>query len=114
MSFGKAGIRAISVKKAWRAIFYTASGFTWLIYGIWFAAKYSPEHFGLALTFLGIFFAILYATKIVHGVLHHEISDDENIVSIVVTALIFFGFALSVGDAKLGITEYAVYFGFVG
>jgi hypothetical protein len=113
MSIVNLGILAISVKKAWRAIFYTASGFTWLIFGIWFAAKYSPEHFGLALTFLGIFFAILYATKIVHGVLHHEISDEENIASIVITSVIFFGFALAAGDAKLGITEYAVYFGFV-
>ncbi|MFL6374045.1 MAG: DUF2339 domain-containing protein [Pyrinomonadaceae bacterium] len=108
------GILAIALKKSWRAIFYTASGFTWLIFGSWFALKYTPAHFELALTFLGLFFAILYSTKIVHGMIHRELSDGENIVSIIATAVIFFIFALAIGDPALATSQYWTYFSFIG
>jgi hypothetical protein len=114
MSIVNVGILAVSVKKAWRAIFYTASAFTWLVFAGWFVTKYNAEHFGLALTFLGIFFSILYATKIVHGLMHKEISDEENLVSILATAIIFFGFTFAAGNLRLDVTQYATYFSFLG
>jgi uncharacterized membrane protein len=105
------GILAISVKKYWKPLFYTSSGFTWLIFFGWFISKYSAaEHFYLALVFLAVFFAIFYATKIVHGVLHAESGDSESLVAIFVTAFIFYGFCFAISDVKADIREYTAFF----
>jgi uncharacterized membrane protein len=111
MAIINAGILAISVKKYWKPLFYTSSGFTWLIFLGWFSTKYSAaEHFYLALVFLAIFFAIFYATKIVHGVLHAESGDSETLISIFVTAFIFYGFCFAISDVKADIREYTAFF----
>lgn len=111
MSVINAGILAISVKKYWKPIFYTASVFTWLIFGAWFSARYDhTSHFFMALTFLGIFAVIFYATKIVHGVVHSENEHSESLVTIFATGLIFYSFLLAIGGVRTGITEYTIYF----
>lgn len=112
MAILNAGILAISVKKAWKAIFYSASAFTWLIFGAWFLAKYNAEtHFYLALAFAAIFFGIFYATRIVHGVLHGETNGMESVVSTIGTAVIFYIFCMGIGDVAASPTAYAIYFG---
>ncbi len=114
MAIINAGILAISVKKYWKPLFYTSSGFTWLIFLGWFSTKYSAaEHFYLALIFLAIFFAIFYATKIVHGVLHAESGDSENLISIFVTAFIFYGFCFAISDVKADIRDYTAFFSYL-
>lgn len=105
------GILAVSVKKYWKPIFYTSFGFTWLIFYGWFVSKYSSaEHFYLALIFLAIFFATFYATKIIHGVLHFESDDAENLIAIFITAFVFYGFSFAISDTQADVREYAVFF----
>lgn len=114
MAIVNSGILAISVRKLWTPIFYTSSGFTWLIFGGWLAAKYAGgEHFYLALIALAAFFTIFYATKIVHGVVHHQSSDTENIASIIVTVALFYIFAFKIGDVAVGMSEYTVFFSYL-
>jgi uncharacterized membrane protein len=114
MAIINAGILAISVKKYWKPLFYTSSGFTWLIFLGWFSTKYSAaEHFYLALIFLAIFFAIFYATKIVHGIFHAESGDSETLISIFVTAFIFYGFCFAISDVKADIREYTAFFSYL-
>jgi hypothetical protein len=114
MSVINAGVLAISARKYWRPIFYTASVFTWLIFGGWIAGKYDPaSHFGLALTFLAIFAAIFYATKIVHGLLYPERDADERSGAILGTGFIFYCFCLVVGDFAGGLTNYAIFFAYL-
>ncbi len=109
------GILAISVKKFWKPLFYTSSAFTWLIFLGWFATRYSSaEHFYLAIIFLGIFFSIFYSTKIVHGIIWPESEDDENLIGIIATALIFYGFCFAIGDVQAANREYAVFFIYLG
>ena len=111
MAIVNAGILAISIQKYWKPLFYTSSGFTWLIFGGWFFDKYAPDvHFYLALTFLAIFFATFYATKIVHGVLHKESDTEENLVAIFATAFIFYGFCFAISVTETGNREYTVFF----
>src|SRR5207247_2245970 len=107
-------ILAISVKKAWLPIFYTASGFTWLIFLAWAVNSYSPEnHLYLGLSFAGIFFSIFYAVQILYGVVHGQVDQAENIVSTVVTTLIFYAFCGGLGNASLGIQKYTFFFSFL-
>ena len=111
MAIINTGILAISVQKYWKPLFYTSSAFTWLIFAGWVFDKFSPnEHFYLALAFLAIFFAIFYATKIVHGVRHGERDDAENLITIFITAFIFYGFCFAIGDVQLNVRAYAAFF----
>ncbi|CAN5182450.1 hypothetical protein BH20ACI2_BH20ACI2_28990 [soil metagenome] len=115
MTILNVGILAISVKKYWKSLFYTSSAFTWLIFLAWFVTKYSPaEHFYLAIVFLGIFFSIFYSTKIMHGIIWPESEDDENLICIIATALIFYGFCFAIGDVQAANREYAVFFIYLG
>ncbi len=97
MAVVNSGILAIALKKQWTPVFYTASAFTWLIFFGWFISRYSGEHLYLALTFVGIFTAIFFATKLVHASMNDS-TDDEDLAGVVGTALIFYGFAYAIGN----------------
>jgi uncharacterized membrane protein len=108
------GILAIAVRQNWRSLFYTSSAFTWLIYFGWFVNKYSaPDHFYLALGFLAIFFLIFYAAKVAHGILYAELSDVENLTSIVATAVVFYSFCFAISDVRATVLQYAVLFSYL-
>jgi len=108
------GILAVSVIKYWKPLFYNASCFTWLIFAVWFSTKYSSaEHLYLALTFLAIFFAIFYAAKITHALLHSEADDTENLMATVVTTVIFYAFTFAISDLRAGVFEYTVLFSYL-
>lgn len=114
MSVINTGILAISIRKYWKPIFYTSSFFTWVIFYAWFLSKYNPgEHFYLALTFVGIFFAIFYATKVFHGLAHRESSHAENLISILGTGFIFYCFCFAIGDSPTSLWNYAVFFSYL-
>nr|AUN37260.1 hypothetical protein [uncultured bacterium] len=114
MAIVNTGILAIAVWKVWKPIFYTASGFTWLIFAVWLGTKYDPgTYFYLALIFLGIFFATFYTTKLVHGVVHIEPDDQENLASMIVTTILFFTFSMVLGNVSASVLDYAIYFTFI-
>ena len=106
MTIVNTGILAISVKKYWRPIFYTASIFTWFIFLGWFASKYTSEtHFGLALTFLAVFFGIFLATKLVHAIVHNEHDSDEGLLAVIATVLVFYAFSFAVSAGGLSLLQ---------
>lgn len=108
------GVLAVSIKRYWKPIFYTSFGFTWLIFYAWFITKYSPqEHFGPALLFLGLLFAIFYATRVIHGRIYAESGDLENLVSVLATAFVFYAFSLAISNAALDTSRYAILFAYI-
>ena len=112
MAVINAGILAVSVMRYWSAIFYTSSLLTWLIYFAWFAARYSPdEHLGLALTFLGIFFALFFTARIAQTIKYGAGNQVENRVSATFTAAIFFLllWGISVWSGALGPERWAIF-----
>ncbi|MDM7922453.1 MAG: DUF2339 domain-containing protein [Pyrinomonadaceae bacterium] len=114
MAVINSGILAISVKRYWTPIFYTASVFTWLIFLGWFATKYTPEsHFALALAFTGIFGTIFYATKVVHSLVHREHDEAESTISAAVTAFILFSFTFAIAATAETTRQYWMVFGFL-
>ncbi len=111
MAIINGGILAVSIKKYWKPLFYTSSAFTWLIFLGWFVDKYSPaEHFYLALIFLAIFFAIFYATKIIHGVRHSESGASETLIAIFGTAFIFYCFCFAISYGTADVRGHTVFF----
>lgn len=98
MAVVNTGILAISLKKNWTPIFYTSSFFTWAIFCGWFFTKYAPQqHFYLALTFLGVFFSILYGSKVVQVKLLKDDDDrTENTITSTVTVGIFLGMCFAI------------------
>jgi uncharacterized membrane protein len=97
MTLINVGVLAISVKKYWKPLSYTAFIFTWLTFGGWFVTKYRDEdHFFLALVFLGIFFATFYLVTIIQHRLFEERTDDADLVLTVLNALTFYGFSVAI------------------
>jgi uncharacterized membrane protein len=114
MAMINAGILAISVRKYWRPIFYTASIFTWLIFLGWFAARYSSaEYFGLALTFLAVFFSIFLATRLAHSVVHNDHDSYEGLASILATAFVFFAFCFAISAGPLSLPQTWGFFSYL-
>lgn len=77
MAILNVGILVLSFKKAWKALYYTAFGFTWAIYALWHVSGYR-QHFGVALLFLLIFFGLFYAMFLAYKLIQKEtlVRDD--------------------------------------
>ncbi len=108
------GILAISVRKDWKALFYTSFVFTWAIYGGWLATKYSaPEHFYLALVFLAIFTAFFLGTRLIpRGRVEteeDEPDDSEKVITVGVTVAVFYFCLIALGNAPADTTRYVVF-----
>ncbi len=114
MAVTNSGILAVSIKRYWTPIFYTASAFTWLIFFGWFTSKYTAEsHFALALAFAGIFGTIFYATKVIHTVVYPEHNELVNKIFAAATAVILFAFAGAISLTAEEVGQYWMMFGFL-
>ncbi len=86
------GILVISLKKYWKPLYYSSFGITWLIYGIWYIFSYSTaEHFGMALTFLVLFFSIFYAVFIAYKLHQKEEFGIDDIFLLLINSFFFYG-----------------------
>ena len=86
------GILVIAFKKYWKPLYYSSFGLTWLMYFSWYQSKYQiSEHFGLALTFLTIFFAIFYLTFLAYKLLQKEKFEIADILLLLANSFIFYG-----------------------
>ncbi len=110
MSVINGGILAISIKRYWKPLFFTSSGFTWLIFAVWMGTKYSPEHLYLALTFLAIFFALFYAAAIIQGLKQPAKDYVENLIPTIGTVFIFYCFCLAINASIETNSGHAVLF----
>jgi len=111
ISIINSGILAVSVARNWRPIFYTSSAFTWLIFLGWFVDRYSPaDHLAVALTFLGIFFTLFFATSLIRSFVRPDEASSEVLVSTILTALIFYGFVFGISIPDTGKGDVTVLF----
>ncbi len=91
------GILVIAFKKYWKPLYFVAFGLTWVMYVSWFASKYKvSEHFGLALTFLTVFFSIFYLTLLAYKLLQKEKFVIEDILMLLVNSFIFYGIGYAI------------------
>ena len=90
------GILIIAFKKYWKPLYYSSFGFTWLIYFSWFTKYQTNEHFGLALIFLALFFAIFYVTFLIYKLLQKEKFDSTDILMVLANSFIFYGIGYAI------------------
>lgn len=108
------GILAISAKRYWTPIFYTASGLSWLIFLAWFVNKYSPaEHLHLAIAVVGIFSTIFYAAKLVHRAHWPDRDAGENMIAALATVIIAYQFTFAIANTGVGQRDFWLLFGFL-
>lgn len=93
------GILAIAIKKYWKLLYYSSFGLTWLIYFAWYLFNYhTSEHFGLALTFLSIFFGTFYLTFLAYKLFQKEKFEIGDIILLLVNSFIFYGIGYAILD----------------
>ncbi|NER19103.1 DUF2339 domain-containing protein [Spongiivirga citrea] len=86
------GILIISFKKYWKSLFYSAFGFTWLIYLSWFFLDYNiDDHFTLALGFASVFFLLFYGTFLAYKLSKKESLGVVDTILILFNSFIYFG-----------------------
>jgi uncharacterized membrane protein len=104
MSIINIGILVIAFRKYWKPLYYASFALTWLVYFSWFTTKYDTNvHFGVALTFLTIFFAIFYATFLAYKLLQKEKIEFTDVVLLTINSFIFYGIGYAIfNDHKIG------------
>lgn len=97
MAIINSGILYISFKKYWKPLYYSAFGFTWLIFLSWFLFKYDNDvHFTLALSFLTIFFTLFYITFLSYKLIAKEKFNASDVVLLLINAFIFYGLGYNI------------------
>lgn len=90
------GILFISLQKYWKALYYVAFGFTWLLYAGWRIFSYRPEeHFQIALVFAGIFFLVFYATFLGYKLIKSEKFKVSDVFMLLLNSFVFYGMGFS-------------------
>jgi hypothetical protein len=91
------GILFIAFKKYWKPLYYAAFSLSWLIYFSWFVGDYSyDEHFGIASTFLLVFFVTFYLMFLVYKVLRKEAFLKTNSSLLLSNSFIFYGLGCAI------------------
>lgn len=89
------GLLVISFKKYWKALYYVAFAFTWLIYGSWYVLSSSNDDFTIGFTFLAVFFSLFYATFLAFKLIKSEKFQVADIILIMLNSFIFYGFGIA-------------------
>lgn len=104
------GILIISFQKYWKPLLGSAFIFTWIIYLSWVVSSYRiDDHFGIAFTFLCIFFIIFYTTILAYKLIKKEAYNGLDIVLLLCNTFLMYGigYALlyehAIGKKCLGI-----------
>lgn len=91
------GILVIAFRKYWKPLYYSSFGLTTLIYFLWYVTKYqTSEHFGLAFTFLGIFFTIFYLMFLVFKLLQKEKFEIADVILLLGNSFVFYSIGYSI------------------
>ncbi len=102
MSIINIGILIIAFKKYWKSLYFSAFGLSWLMFSSWVFSGYQSEHhFGIAFTFLFIFFAIFYMVFLAFKIIKKEIFDIVDIVMLLFNSFIFYGLGYYLLDDAL-------------
>jgi len=104
MAIINVGILIIAFKKYWKLLYYLSFGLSWVIYFAWYASQYqADEHFGIALTFLSLFFGIFYLTFLAYKLIEKEKFAAGDIVLMLANSSIFYGIGFAIlDDHKIG------------
>lgn len=109
MAIINAGILFIAFKRYWKSLYYSSFALTWMIYAVWYVLNYESAYFGLALTFLTVFFITFYLTFLGYKLVQKEKFAMGDIFLLLINSFIFFGFGYNMlsdhetGEQLLGL-----------
>ncbi|MGC4022793.1 MAG: DUF2339 domain-containing protein [Cyclobacteriaceae bacterium] len=99
MTIVNCGILAIAFKKAWKQLYYTAFGLTWLIFAVWYFDQFNvTDHLWMSLGFSTIFFATFYVVFLAYKLIQSEPFKITDIGMILSNSFIYFGFGYGAID----------------
>ncbi len=114
MTIVNLGILAVSLKRRWEPIFFTASGFTWLIFLGWFSARYEAGNdLFPTLIFLGVFFAIFFAVAIIQHETNENRESYRDLGSALATTFVFYCFCWAIADTSFPGGRVWAFFGYL-
>jgi uncharacterized membrane protein len=92
------GILIIAYKKYWKSLYYSSFALTWIIYLVWYVSiSYWQSHqFGLAFTFLSVFYAIFYVVFLAYKLVGKEKFAAIDILPLLVNSFLFYGIGYSI------------------
>ena len=91
------GILVVSFNKYWKPLYYVSFVITWLSYLSWYGEKFMKNgDFGLALTFLAVFFVIFYTVFLAYKLLKKELFDINDVFLLLANSFIFYGLGYSI------------------
>lgn len=98
------GILVLSFKKNWKALYYSAFVFTWLIFSIaYLENSYLDDKFLTFLVFATVFFLIFYITFLAYKLVKKEAFVKTDIVFIMLNSFIFYSLGFDMlSDNKTG------------
>lgn len=97
------GVLIVAFKRYWKSLYYSAFGFTWIIYTFWVVSDYNDEkYFLIALSFLLVFYLIFYATFLAYKLLRKEVFQSLDIIMILINSFLFYawGYMVLRGNAS--------------
>jgi uncharacterized membrane protein len=104
------GILIIAFKKYWKPVYYSSFGLTWVMFLFWYLINYKMEdHFGIALTFLSLFFIIFYLAFLGYKLLQKEKFGITDVILLLLNSIIFYGLGYAIlsshetGEQLLGL-----------
>jgi uncharacterized membrane protein len=103
MAIVNTGILGIAFKKYWKPLYYVAFGLTWLMFGVWMLVSYERSlHFGLALVFLSLFFALFYGIFLAYKLVQRENFHAADVLLLLANSFLFYGigYGLLAGDDR--------------
>ncbi|MCM4170915.1 DUF2339 domain-containing protein [Arenibacter sp. TNZ] len=97
MGIIKIGILIIAFKKYWKPVYYSSFGLTWVMFLFWYLINYKMEdHFGIALTFLSLFFIIFYLAFLGYKLLQKEKFGITDVILLLLNSIIFYGLGYAI------------------
>lgn len=97
------GILAVSLKNYWKSLYYTAFGFTWLIFIAAGEKLDATDDLATLLTFLTIFHLTFYAVFMGYKLIKSEEFKKLDIVLVMSNSFVFYGLGYAIlSDSQLG------------
>jgi uncharacterized membrane protein len=101
------GILALSFKKYWKGLFYSAFALTWLIYFGWYLTQFSQhQHFNLAQVFSFLFFSVFYVTFLAYKIVKKEKFEINDILVMLVNSFLYYGLGYTLLNNHTGGEEF--------
>lgn len=97
------GILAVSLKNYWKSLYYTAFGFTWLIFIAAGEKLDATDDLATLLTFLTIFYLTFYAVFMGYKLIKIETFKKLDIILVMSNSFVFYGLGYAIlSDSELG------------